>query len=414
MNAKWGRFALIFLLLALLSGVVWASTATAEQEPNDTPAQANDLGNYAAWGPMQGAVNPAGDVDYFKVRGVNVYWGMVAFLDTADSTASKRGVLTAYAPDGVTVLQQADAAPGRQGVIAWQHFTGNQPHFLRVSEAGDDESISQYRLRYYELAMGGLPGAEQEEQEPNDSPAAANTSARVNRGVIDRVDDRDCYAVYAEEGERLIYVLNADPDGEGGADFKLSLYRPDGSLWHSADRAGAGGNEYIDEVTIPEDGVYAYCVEAQSGAGADAAYLAGPIVDARGYAPAFDFAIHWDNPRPGNLARVGDEMRYTVTFSYTEPLPIPDEFRLNIFYPADCQEVVDAGEPDYVTGSNFGWRYDGLAPDTHIVKHFVLRAKARCTSYVSLNAIMAYYDTGWGFSSYYTIGDGYYLPLVMR
>ena len=405
-----GGLLLLLLFLILTATAVQAATATTEQEPNNTPAQANRLSIYS---PMEGAIDPAGDVDYFKVRGVGDMWGIVAFLDTGDSTSSQQGVLTAYAPDGVTELQHNQAASERKGLIAWQYFTGNEDHFLRVSEAGDDQTISQYSLHYYPLAIGHR-GNEKAEQEPNDTLATATTSALVNRGVISSASDRDCYVVYAEEGKRFLYVLNADPEGDGGADFKLKLYRPDGSSWRHADRAGAGGHEYIDEVTIPADGVYTYCVEAKSGAGPGATYLAGPIVNTRNYFPSFQAAIHWDNAHPGNFARVGEDMRYTMTFIHTSPLRIPEEFRLRIYYNPDCQSIVNVPHPDFQYSDAFEWRYDGIAPNMTVTKSFVLRAEKPCVDDVKLNLSIAYYITGWGYGSDYVIGEGYYLPLVMK
>jgi len=410
MNFRWFRTLFLLLVLLLSAGVVWAATATTEQEPNNTPAQANALDKRST---MEGAVSPAGDVDYFKIDGVNDMWGVVAFLDTGASSSSQQGVVTMYAPDGVTPLQHDQAAPGRKGVIAWQHFANGNPHFLRVNEAGDNQTISQYTLRYYALGIGS-PGAEEGEQEPNNSPATANTSSSTNRGVIDSASDQDCYAMDLKKGEKLLIVLNADPEGDGGADYKLTLYKPGGAVWQRADRAGSGGNEYIDELVIPADGVYAYCVGVKSGAGASATYLAGPIVDWSDYSPTVQPHLSWDNPRPGNFARVGDVMHYTFSFTYTSALFIPKEFRMYVYYEEQCQDVVDAGNPDYQYGGTFGWQYDGLQPNTAITKTFTLRAKAPCHDSVTSIVALEYYNTGWGRYAYYTIGDGYYLPLVMR
>jgi len=410
MSAKRLRFFILLFTFMLFSGVALAAVAVTEQEPNNTPAQANHLDYYA---PMEGAIDPVGDADYFRVKGVNDYWGMVAFLDTEASTASQQGLITAYAPDGVTVLQQDRAASGKKAVIAWQHFSGGDEHFLRVNEVGDDQTISQYALRYYELSIG-QPGAEQPEQEPNNTLATANASARVNRGVIDSATDTDCYAVYAKPDQKFLFALNADPEGDGGADFILDFYKPDGSLWRQADRAGAGGNEYIDELIIPAEGVYAYCVRAKSSAGANATYLSGPVRDGRGYEPSFEFKIHWDNPRPGQFARVGEEMRYTVNFTHTSPLSVPDIFKLHIYYHPECQSIVDSSQPDYQYGDAFGWRYDGITPNMAVTKTFVMRAKVPCVNGINLDVVSDYYDTAWGNNAYYIIGDGLYLPLALK
>jgi hypothetical protein len=407
MKKKWFRTSVLVLTFSLLVSVALAATTVTEQEPNDTPAQANKLTKYS---PMEGAVEPAGDEDYFWVKGINNQWGMVALLDADASTASQQGVLTAYAPDGVTLLQQDEGMPGKKAMVAWANFTSRDTHYLRVNESGNDQPLSQYSLQYYELAIGEEP-----EQEPNDTPATANTSSKVNNGVIDRVNDVDCYALYAQPEQKFIFALNADPEGDGGpADFILDLYKNDGTLWVSADRAGPGGNEYIDEVVIPEEGVYAYCVRAQTGAAPSATYLSGPIRDGSNYQPSHRFDLSWENPRPGDFARVGDEMRYTLHFTHTSPLTVPGPLRLRIEYRPECQSFVDANSPDYQGSSYFGWEYDEASPNMVVTKTFVLRATTPCAKWLSYDVIMEYYDTGWGKRSCYIIGEGYYQPLIMK
>jgi len=405
------RALFLFSVFIFLSGVVVASDAIAEKEPNNTPAHANNLTAYA---PVEGAIEPVGDVDYFRVKGSNAFWGMVALLDTNGSTASQNGVLTAYAPDGVTVLQRDESGPGKKAVVAWVHFTGSNDHFLRVNEAGDNQRVSHYSLRYYKLSIG-IPNNEHSEQEPNDTPATANTSARVNKGTIGRPGGMDCYAIYAKPGQKFMFVLNADPEGDGGpADFVLDLYKNDGTLWASADRAGPGSNEYIDEQVIPEKDVYTYCVRAKSGAGPHATYLSGPIRDGRGYEPSFQFNLHWDNPRPGNFARVGDEMRYTLTFTHTSPLTVPGPFRLYVYFKPACQSVVDNDHADHQNTESFEWRYSDLPAHMAVTKTITMRAEASCYDNIGFDVSSDYYDTGWGKALYYIIGQGIYFPLMMR
>jgi len=399
----------ILLLLLSFNSLLLASATLSETEPNDTPAQANSLNSRTT---IRGSINPATDVDFYKVRGINDLWGVVAFLDTENSTSSKTGVLALYDSDGSTLLQQDVSKSGKNGVIAWEQFTGRDEHFLRVTEAGQNQRISDYNLSYFALDIGRR-GQEHAEQEPNNSLAAANTAARVNRGVVASATDKDCYAVYARAGETFHFVLNSDPEHDGGADLALDLYKKNGALWMQANRAGSSGNEYLRDVKIPVEGVYTYCVRGVSGAGPAASYLVGTIVNERGYEPHFQHTIQWDNPRPGNFARVGEEMRYTAKFNYTEPLTIPDELRLHVYYHPECMDVVDAGSPDYQYSTAFGWRYDSLSPNTSITKHFTMRAKAPCANSISFDVVMDYYSTGWGRTARYTIGQGYYLPLVL-
>jgi hypothetical protein len=398
-------FLLIFLLFA---SVALASVASTEQEPNNTPAQANSLYRYS---PMQGAIDPAGDVDYFLTGKGNTQWGFVAFLDSSNSTSSQQGVLSAYAPDGTTLLQQDEGAPGKQALVAWQHFaSGNEKHYLRVNEKEDDQTISQYSLRYYLVPIGEKP-----EQEPNNTPATANVTSKTNIGAVANATDVDCYDFYAKADEKFLFVLNADPEGDGGpADFALDLYRSDSTLWVSANRAGAGGNEYIDEVTIPAAGEYTYCVRAVSGAGANATYLSGPMRDGTYYLPHVWISPHWDNPRPGGFARVGDEMRYTMTFEYAGSLTLPGPLHVYVDFKPACQSVVDADSPDEQRAGWLGWDYGEVSPNMTITKTITLRAEAPCARFLSFGASIPYYGTSWGQQDHYIIGDGYYLPLVLK
>src|SRR5450432_2838011 len=55
------NYALLSILCLLLGNLAFATT---EHEPNNTPAQANTL---TLNGSITGSINPAGDIDWFKV-----------------------------------------------------------------------------------------------------------------------------------------------------------------------------------------------------------------------------------------------------------------------------------------------------------------------------------------------------------
>jgi len=399
----------LLLLFVLAAGVQASVVGQKETEPNNTPATANNLSSDTN---ITGSIEPASDVDYFKIRGVNDFWGIVAFLDTSASGSSQSGDLRFYAPDGVTLLQQDDGGADKKAVLAWPHFDGRDSHFLRVSQAGQTQSIDNYVLRYYQLSIGGK-GTEHAEQEPNNTPATANTAARVNRGVISSASDVDCYAIYGRTGQSVILALNADPENDGGADLDIKFYKNDGSLWKQAHRAGPGGNEYIDATQLSEDDVYTYCVQGASHTGPAATYLIGAIVDGRGYEPWQRGKITWQNARPGNFVRIGETMRFHLEYHHLTSLPVPDKFRLHIHYNSNCLDVVDDDHADYRYHDAFGWAYNGIAPFMTETKTIVMRAKARCNDFVSFDYASDYYDTSWGEVSYYTIGDGYYLPIML-
>ncbi len=408
MSQRWQPLLTALLAILLLVGGVSAATYSTEHEPNNTPAQANAL--YSG-SPMQGTIDPAGDVDYFSTKGYGIGWGIVALLDASASTTGHDAVLTAYAPDGTTVRAQNTGRWQKGPLIAWLRDTGRDDHFLRVSEQGGDGRITPYTLRYYALPLG-----EQPEQEPNDTPATANTSAITNIGVIGAPAGADCFAFSGKARQKVMVALNADPEDDGGpADFILDLRRRDGSVWASADYGGPGEDEFIDERTLPDDGVYAYCIRAKSGAGPDATYLAGIILDGKYYLPPMTYQVDWTNPRPGGWARVGDEMRYTVTLTYGSPLPFPGPFTVNVYYDPDCQSIVDDAHADFHYSGRFGWQFDEVTPNMAVSKSIVLRAKSACVDTLDLGYGSDYYVTGTRSSgAHYIIGYGGYMPLVLK
>ena len=408
MSFEWRHSLMILLVLLVMAGSASAATSSTEQEPNNTPAQANTL--YSAT-PMQGNIDPAGDVDYFSTQGYGIGWGVVALLDANASATGHDGVLTAYAPDGTTVRAQNPGRWQKGPLIAWLRDTGRDSHFLRVSEQGDDGRITPYTLRYYALPIG-----EQPEQEPNNTPATANTSAITNIGTVGAASGVDCFAFSGKAGQKVMVALNADPEGDGGpADFIIELRRQDGSVWASADYGGPGQDELIDEHTLPADGVYAYCVRAKSGAGPNATYLSGIILDGYVYLPSMTYQVEWLNPRPGGWAKVGDEMRYTVTLTYNSPLPFQGPFRVDIYYNADCQSVVDDDHADIHTPGLLRWQFDDVTPNMVVSKNIVMRAKSACVDTLDLGYSSDYYVTSTRPSgSHYIIGSASYMPLVMK
>ncbi len=407
MLSKWHHILATLVALLLLAGIGAAAAPAGEQEPNNTPAQANML--YSA-NPIQGNVDPAGDVDYFRVHGYGTGWGVVAMLDVSASTTGHDGVLTAYAPDGTTVRAQNSGRWQKGPLIAWLRDTNREDHFLRVSEEGNDGRITPYTLRYYALPLG-----EQPEREPNNTFATANTTAITMIGNIDAANDVDCFAFSGKAGQKIMVALNADPEDDGGpADFIIELRRQDGSVWASADYAGPGQDEFVDEHALPADGVYAYCVRAKSGAGSNATYLAGIIRDGRYYLPSMTYQVDWTNPRPGNWARVGDEMRYTVTLTHNSPLSFPGPFLVSVYYNADCQSIVDDANADLHAPGAFRWHFDEVTANMTVSKNIVMRAQSTCISSLDLGYSSDYYVTATrSTGARYIIGYGDYMPLVM-
>jgi len=375
------------LLGMVFAGTVFAASYLTEKEPNDSVDQAQEVRSAQT---VKGAVSPVGDVDYFGVKGMGTGWGIVALLDVSTSEASKDAVIAAIAPDGSTILAQNAGRWEKGPLIAWSRFTSRDTHYLRVNEEANDGLISPYVLRYYALPLG-----EQPEREPNDSLKTANTTAITNTGVIESPADVDCYAFGGRAKQKVMVALNADPENDGGpADFTIELLRRDGSVWASADFGGPGAGEFIDEHTLPEAGVYTYCVRARSGSGKKSTYVAGIILNSRFYLPSISYKVEWVNPGPNNTARVGDEMRFVATITYNDPLPFPGPFEFNVHYDKACLSVVDDAQASKKTPGKLQWHFDEVPANFTISKQVTLRAVKPCKGSLDVGYNSSYYVTG--------------------
>jgi len=399
--------ALLFLMPTFL-----VAALAGEVEPNNTPATANPLPQHGAR-QIDGAIEPAGDVDYFRLDGLSISFGFVAILDTSESTASQQGVLTAYAADGTTVLQ-SDAGSWVDGsVIAWQsQVNGAEPYYVRVGEVDDDQPITPYRLRYYSVIIMPQP-----EVEPNDAPAAANTSSATNAGTIGAAGDTDCYAFWGTAGNSYSVILNADPENDGGdTDFALALYAPDGTLLRQADTGGAGHNELIDSVGLAATGPYTYCVSASGGtAGPSASYVSGLLGGSGNYYPPAPISAVWTNPRADRPARVSDLLSFTLAVTNATSLPMPGTVGLYARPNPDCMSLVSAPAATSASSSEVTWDTTGLAPYEAFSASFTVRAISTCSGWLRYGAILNYSGVGLGTALHYTIDAGAtYLPLVRR
>ena len=88
----------LVIIVCLFFGVPIAFGGT-EEEPNDTPAQANSLSYNVV---LDGSIDPIGDKDYFAIPGVNSGWGFIALVDTGDSTSSQTARIRAFKNNGTT------------------------------------------------------------------------------------------------------------------------------------------------------------------------------------------------------------------------------------------------------------------------------------------------------------------------
>jgi hypothetical protein len=398
----------IILVIAMVGAVL----AEAESEPNDTPAQANPLITTEI---KTGAIDPAGDLDYFQFTGVNPTWGFIALLDTVSSTASTDGVLTGYGPDGSTPLQSDSGSWERGSGIALQAFSGHdQPHYLRVEESGGDETISTYNLRYFETIIATQP-----EIEPNETPSTGTPSSFTHEGVIDSSGDVDCYAFQGRADDHVIVALDGDPEGDGSpADLALKLFDPSSSELKSVDVTGAGGKEFIEYDGLASDGVYAYCLNAVSGTGgANATYKVGLVRNGFLYFPDYRLGATWENkPSPG-FAQVGDTLNFRLAITNTSPLTIPGDITMYAYYSEDCLSFVDAlPAPTTTYTGTVSWsgQKSGLAPGEAYALSLDMKAEATCIDTLHQSTVISYYFTGTGRDAKYSIPLLTYLPLLQH
>ena len=398
------------LLAAFFINAFAAMEVRSEEEPNDTPATANPL--IGKKDEITGTINPVSDVDYFLLDGVNTQWGFITFLDTSASSASTDGKLTAYASDGTTILQEDSGSWEHGSVIAWQKFVdGDADHYLRVMEEENNDLIEPYTLRNYVIAVG-----EEDEIEPNDTPSTGTISAKSMKGALSSISDVDCFRFNGHVGEQFLFALNADPDRDGSnTNFTLSVYNPSGELITSANDGGIGGNEAIDNFTLNEDGVYAYCVGATGAFSSGDFYLVGPLLDEYNYWSKYSLDPQWLNPGPGGNTIVGAQLDFELKFINTDFLTIPDEIRMAGFFDDVCLELIDAPGAYYTSTTEVRWSMDDLAGGETFSTFFTTRAISTCAQKIHESVSMDYFHLGVGKDEkIIVVQPTLYLPLVMR
>lgn len=408
--------------IAIAAGImlipIFATTVT-ETEPNDDTAHANTL---RATQVMSAAIGTTGDADYFAIRGVNTYWGIIALLDTSAVTGSQQGELTMLSDDGTTILQSDVGSWEKGSGIALQSYANNDrnDHYLKVNESGDDQTIPNYTLRFYETVVSTKP-----ETEPNDTPPSGTPSAMAHEGVLSTNTDVDCFRFSGHSGEEMIFALNGDPENDGSsANMALSLYKSDGSLLKTANRSGIGGNEFIDYDSLPEDGIYAYCVSVVGGSGGSTATYHVGLVKGNGqlYMPSTSQKLTRLDPPADEWLLPGDTITVHAAITNTDIITIPGGIKMSLRFTSattPCLAMVQT-DPSYTFLSSTVVQWDEalkpeLAPGEVYSVTATFEALQPCTDYISYNPVLSYYDTSIGAgNSYYTIAHAIYLPLIMR
>jgi hypothetical protein len=405
----WFIIGIVLLVAVMLTGVV---LAVSELEPNDTPAQANTLSPGAL---MEGAVNPTGDQDYFALGGINTGWGFIALLETDQSITSQQGSLTALRHDGVTVLQSDSGSWEHGSGIALQNYAdGSSSLFLRVTEQGNDATISTYNLRYYTTVISTQP-----EIEPNGTRLTGTPSSFTHAGVIDPAADRDCFAFHGRVDDDFILALNSDPEGDGSpVDLAMDLVDPADQVVKTANLSGLGGKEFIEQVDLLAEGAYAYCIYRVSGtAGPTATYKAGLVRNAGLYRPAYIRKPEWLNPGTTGTTRVGDTLSFRLAITNTSPLAIPGYINFVAEFSSACLAYLDAvPAPSGTYPEQVQWYQmkNGLAVDETYSVEVNFRAIHSCVDGIHQSTNLEYYFTGHGDNVEYTILPTLFLPVVRR
>jgi hypothetical protein len=416
-NWRRGMHKRIVAILALclfmtLLAVVWVGAANVtETEPNDSAAHANAL---APNDVLTGAIDPSTDSDYFSLAGVNTTWGYIALLDTIGSSGSHTGTLTALRNDGTTVLQSDTGSWERGSGIALQNYAdGSATHYLKVNAGDPGATISSYQLRYYRTITRPQP-----EVEPNNTPGSGTPAAFTNNGTISSNTDVDCFLFHGRSGDTILLALNGDPEGDTSPiSYTLSLIDPSGTTLKTASLE-ASYKQFIEYTGLASTGAYAFCVSRANGtAGATATYRVGLVRNGGLYFPDYDQKPAWLNPRPGDVAFVGDRLSIRLAMTNTSPITIPGNINLGAVYSATCLSFINSTPPPTTSvpgEANWTGLKANLAPGEVYSITINLLALKPCNDTVYQHTGMDYFFTGTGAEVEYTIGPNLYLPLIRR
>jgi hypothetical protein len=248
------------------------SVPDANQEPNDTPAQATPI---TPGVPLQGYLAVPSDEDWFSVISTQpkVLRAELSVAVGLRSPVDYR--VTVFGPDGLTQLAQATDYDGQYGdtrVVALARlFPRPEPYYVVVSDwRGDDgDPTIPYTLS---VTLVDLPDAA---TEPNDDPTTATpvTPGTPLPGYIAWQNDRDFFFVEASAGQTIAATLSA---GVTAVQYRLSI-RDRLGVTRLADTFDVDGrtlpNDLRVQATITEAGRYFVTVEDL---GADDADLAVP------------------------------------------------------------------------------------------------------------------------------------------
>lgn len=216
------------------SGGACVSTTTTEIEPNGTTAQAdaNSSVLIPASNPIAGAINPAADLDFFKVSlaGSSDVVRFETFdASGTDCTGGMTTTLRYFNSSGTQIL--TDAASGISGCAAITYPAVAGTSYIEVEETGTNAVVAAYRLRT------SVVSAATTEVEPNDAFTQATVLTGSERFAIGNhsiITDVDWYAITVPNGssvraELIEGNLAAETCESNGVDSQITLFASNGT-----------------------------------------------------------------------------------------------------------------------------------------------------------------------------------------
>ncbi|MBI1850728.1 MAG: IPT/TIG domain-containing protein [Planctomycetes bacterium] len=201
MKRSVNSFSAAYVSLVALSGT-WASTALAQQtesEPNDTPAQANDVGCNVV---ISGAISPAGEVDTFaftldQPRDVHVF--------TTIAPGNGNTLIDLIASDGTTLIEtDDDSGDGLASQIGREAQAAGR-YFVRVRPSGTTTATYTLTIRCPSYVA---------EVEPNGTSTTATPlpcTAEGGAGNITGSSDADCWSFTLDEPRTISALVLTAP-----------------------------------------------------------------------------------------------------------------------------------------------------------------------------------------------------------
>jgi hypothetical protein len=220
-----------------------------DSEPNNTPATATPLTTTTTCFAAFGAISPGGDLDYYSFQAPkgSRLWALV---DTGASKTSRDSILTLFAPNGTTQIEQDDNGgvgtscdmtieTRESSAIAGRILTAGGTYFLRIQASDRSAQITPYKF-----FVVVVTSAAKAEAEPNDSAATAtpivtsDSPIGVRRGSI-QVGDVDSYSVVATTVGSALHV-SVESDPKAGTKFGEDLMQSNGTILQNVNSDNPG------------------------------------------------------------------------------------------------------------------------------------------------------------------------------